>query len=88
MIVQALEALTAPKPSDQQVLIRIVAEWMVRKYPHIRSGNTERSLAALVILAVNDLLAETEIKTVNLQAINRLANTIADAWTLLLQEKI
>lgn len=88
MIIQALEALTAPKPSDQQVLIRIVAEWMTRKYPNIRSGNVERSLAALVILAVNDLVTETEIKTVNLQAINRLANTIADAWTLLLQEKI
>lgn len=88
MISQALEALTHPNPSDQMVLIRVCAEWLVRAYPNMRSGDQQRSMYTLFILAYNDMLTGDEIKNLNTKAILRLSNTICEAWTILLQQGV
>lgn len=86
MIKLALEALTAPKPSDQQVLILVVVDWMIRRFPLARTGDKTRVSYALFVLARYGVIIGKDMPTINPKAYENIVNTIVDAWTLKLSE--
>jgi len=88
MIKQALEALTSPNPSDQQVLIIVMVDWMMRRFPEKRTGDKTRVAYGLMVLARYGLITNKEMPRINPKAYEVLVNTIVDAWSIKLQEKI